>query len=80
MILMFPLIFLSTAFVPEALMPGWMQVVNRWNPITYLIEAIRPLMMWGYDWNAIGTALVCIAVTGVVLQSATLWSFRRLAR
>ncbi len=80
MVLMFPLVFLSTAFVPEALMPGWMQVVSRWNPITYLIEAIRPLMLSGYDWNAIGTALICIAITGVILQSVTLWGFYRLAR
>ena len=27
-LLMFPLIFISTAFVPRELMPGWMQVVN----------------------------------------------------
>ena len=80
MVLMFPLVFLSTAFVPEALMPGWMQVVSRWNPITYLIEAIRPLMLSGYDWSAIGTALICIAITGVILQSVTLWGFYRLAR
>ena len=42
---------MSTAFVPGALMPEWMQVVNSWNPITYLIEAIRALMVTGYDWE-----------------------------
>jgi len=40
-----PVVFISTAFVPETLMPGWMQVVAKWNPITYLIEAIRALMV-----------------------------------
>ena len=59
-------------------MPCWLQTVNSWNPITFLIEAIRPLMVSGYDWAAIGKALVAIAVLGLVLQSATLWSFRRL--
>ena len=77
---MFPVVFMSTAFVPEALMPGWMQVVNRWNPISYLIEAIRALMVTGDDWGAIGAALLSMAITGAVLQGITLWAFYRLAR
>lgn len=79
-LLLFPLVFMSTAFVPEPLMPEWMQVVNNWNPITYLIEAVRALMVSGYDWGAIGTALLSIGVLGVILQLATLWAFHRLAR
>jgi ABC-2 type transport system permease protein len=79
-LVMFPIVFMSTAFVPEALMPGWMQVVNKWNPITYLIEAMRALMVTGYDWGAIGAALLSMAVLGVLLQGVTLWAFHRLAR
>jgi ABC-2 type transport system permease protein len=79
-LLLFPLMFASTAFVPEELMPDWMQVVNAWNPITYVIEAIRSLMVTGYDWNAIGAALVSILIVGVILQLATLWAFNRVAR
>jgi ABC-2 type transport system permease protein len=79
-LLLFPLMFASTAFVPEALMPGWLRVVNDWNPISYLIEAIRALMVTGYDWQAIGTALLSIGIIGVILQAATLWAFHRLAR
>jgi ABC-2 type transport system permease protein len=79
-LLLFPVYFMSTAFVPEALMPGWMQVVNDWNPISFLIEAIRALMVTGYDWGAIGSALLSMAILGVVLQTGTLWAFHRLAR
>lgn len=78
-LLFFPLVFMSTAFVPAALMPGWMQVVNQWNPMTHLIEAIRALMVTGYDWGAIGTALLSLAVLGLALQTITLWAFDRLA-
>jgi ABC-2 type transport system permease protein len=78
-LLLFPVVFMSTAFVPEAMMPGWMQVVNDWNPITFMIEAIRPLMTTGYDWDAIGRALLSLAVVGVITQAATIWAFRRLA-
>jgi ABC-2 type transport system permease protein len=79
-LLMFPVVFMSTAFVPAELMPQWMRVVNEWNPITYLIEAIRSIMVTGYDWALIGQAVLSLAVVGAVLQAATLWAFGRLTR
>lgn len=78
-LLFFPFAFMSTAFVPEALMPEWIRFINDWNPITYLIEAIRPLMVSGFDWGAIGAALLAMGIMGVILQAATLWAFHRLA-
>jgi len=78
-LLMFPVVFISTAFVPVELMPGWMQSFNAWNPVSYQIEAIRALMTVGYDWSAIGSALLADAIVGVVLLAGTLWAFRRLA-
>jgi ABC-2 type transport system permease protein len=78
-LLMFPVVFISTAFVPAELMPGWMQTVNHWNPVTFQIEAIRALMVTGYDWSAIGKAVLSLAIVGAVLQTATMLSFRRLA-
>jgi ABC-2 type transport system permease protein len=77
-LILFPLVFMSTAFVPETMMPGWMQVVNDWNPMTFMIEAIRPLMSSGWDWGAIGRALLAMALIGAVLQAGTIWAFRRL--
>ena len=53
-LLLFPVIFISTAFVPVELMPDWMQTVNQFNPISDLIEAIRAIMTTGYDWALIG--------------------------
>jgi ABC-2 type transport system permease protein len=79
-LILFPVVFASTAFVPEELMPEWMQVVNQFNPVTYVIEAVRALMVTGYDWNAIGTALLSILILGVILQIGTIWAFNRVAR
>jgi ABC-2 type transport system permease protein len=79
-LLLFPLVFASTAFVPEELMPEWMQFVNTFNPISYVIEAIRALMITGYDWDAIGQALLSIAIMGAILQAGTLWAFNRVSR
>jgi hypothetical protein len=36
-------------------------------------------MVEGYDWRAIGSAVLSLAIIGVILQAATLWAFRRLA-
>jgi ABC-2 type transport system permease protein len=77
-ILFFPIAFMSTAFVPAALMPDWLQVINRWNPLSYVIEAMRGLMVGTWDWALIGQAFAGIAILAVVLQGATLWAFRRL--
>ena len=79
-LLLFPVIFASTAFVPEELMPDWLRIVNDWNPISYLIESIRSIMTVGYDWQLIGTTLLLLLVLGVILQAGTLWAFARLSR
>jgi len=79
-LLMFPVVFMSTAFVPAELMPDWMRVVNDWNPISFMIEAIRGIMTTGYDWELIARTVIALGVIGVILQAATLWAFSRLAR
>ena len=79
-LLLFPVVFMSTAFVPAELMPDWMRVVNDWNPISFMIEAIRGIMTTGYDWELIARTVIALSVIGVILQAATLWAFSRLAR
>lgn len=76
--LFLPIAFMSTAFVPEAMMPEWLQTANAFNPISHVIEAIRTLVVVGFVWEPIWTAFVWIVVLGVVLHSITLWAFNRL--
>jgi ABC transporter DrrB family efflux protein len=40
---LFPLTFLSNAFVPINSLPGWLQVVAAWNPISALVLSCREL-------------------------------------
>jgi ABC-2 type transport system permease protein len=77
-LLLFPVAFMSTAFVPAELMPDWLQTFNGLNPISYTIEAMRALMNIGFDWPLIGRAVLAIGVLGLILQGGTLWAFRRL--
>src|SRR5574337_187887 len=56
-VLTMPLFFASSAIYPLELMPSWLQLVARVNPLTYLVDALRALMLpvpeaigaWGYD-------------------------------
>lgn len=44
-----PMIFLSSALVPLSAMPGWMQMLALMNPMTWVIDAVRPLILTGWD-------------------------------
>ena len=77
--LFFPLGFTSTAFVPVAMMPGWLRVVNDWNPVSYVIEGMRSLMT-GWDPGAIGAALLATAILAALTHIPAALAFRRLAR
>lgn len=44
MLVLFPLTFLSNAFVPASTMPGWLQVFVAVNPISHLVTAVRDLV------------------------------------
>jgi len=40
-----PLFFSSSALYPASIMPGWLQVVSKINPLTYEVEALRGLLI-----------------------------------
>lgn len=46
-LLTMPLFFASSAIYPLAMMPGWLKVVARANPLTYLVDALRGMMIVG---------------------------------
>lgn len=44
-LLQFPLLFLSSAFLPLETLPGWIQTFATVNPVTYGVDAARSLML-----------------------------------
>ncbi|MDD3651977.1 ABC transporter permease [Immundisolibacter sp.] len=46
-LLTMPFFFASNAIYPLALMPPWLAAVARFNPLTYLVDALRALMLVG---------------------------------
>jgi ABC-2 type transport system permease protein len=70
-----PLMFASSAYFPIGQMPGWLQAVANWNPISYTIDAVRRLMIFsdGYgalmtDFAFVGTFAAVITVVCIVLS------------
>jgi ABC-2 type transport system permease protein len=46
-LLTMPLFFASNAIYPLSLMPSWLRVISRGNPLTYQVDALRALMIVG---------------------------------
>jgi ABC-2 type transport system permease protein len=75
-VLTMPLFFASNAIYPLALMPSWLRAVSRFNPLTYLVDAVRFSMVpagasefgIGVDFLVLGAALV-----GLTLLAARLY-------
>jgi len=44
-IVLFPMTFVSNALVPTAHMPGWMQAIANWNPVSAVVAGTR--VLWG---------------------------------
>jgi ABC-2 type transport system permease protein len=52
--LFFVFLFLSSSNLPRQLLhTGWFHTVATWNPISYLIEGIRSLFIFGWDPTAL---------------------------
>jgi ABC-2 type transport system permease protein len=64
-VLTMPLFFASNAIYPIEIMPGWLRVAAKLNPLTYLVDALRSLLLKGaVSPHGVGFDL---AVLGIVL-------------
>ena len=68
-----PLFFASNALYPIDIMPAWLQVISRVNPLTYLVNALRGLLVGAPAnlWADFGV-LVGAAAAGIVGAAALL--------
>jgi ABC-2 type transport system permease protein len=77
---MLPLTFLSSAFLPATLMPGWMQGIAKCNPLNWAVIAGRDALTAHPDWSAVGLrlgGLLALAVVCVALSVATFRSYQK---
>ncbi len=63
-----PLFFASNAIYPVAIMPGWLQVIARINPLTYVVDGVRAMMLaGGTSESGIGTDIMVLLIITAVL-------------
>jgi ABC-2 type transport system permease protein len=66
-LIFFPLLFLTPNFVPRDLLTEPMEVAATINPVTYLMEAMRSLILVDLNWADIWPGFAVIAGLGVVM-------------
>jgi ABC-2 type transport system permease protein len=74
-----PLIFLSSALVPLEAMPAWMRVLAFFNPMTWAIDAVRPLILsgWSEALPRVGMVILIMVIFDLLCLYASTRAFRR---
>ena len=66
--LFFVAVFMSTAYVPDVLLPNWLQSAVIYNPSEYLIRAVRGIFLEGFTDSTMDS--VTIAASCVIVLTA----------
>ncbi|MGY2877087.1 ABC-2 type transport system permease protein [Marmoricola sp. URHA0025 HA25] len=77
MMIMFPLSFMSNAFVKEDTMPGWLQAFVKVNPVSHVVTAVRDLMNEGQVTANVGWALFGCVVVVAIFAPLSVRSYKR---
>jgi ABC-2 type transport system permease protein len=66
-----PLFFASNALYPVSVMPSWLRVLNKVNPLSYEVDALRGLLIGTHDHLGLDfLVLVAAVVVGVITASS----------
>jgi ABC transporter DrrB family efflux protein len=74
--ILFPLTFVSSAFVPPETMPSWLQPIAEHNPFTYMVNAARALFVGTPAGNDIWLAIAWSIGITVVFAALAIWRYR----
>ncbi|MDX2139758.1 MAG: ABC transporter permease [Chloroflexota bacterium] len=78
--LFFPLSFLAPTFTPVNLLSGWIRTASEFNPITYILEAMRALFNTGWDTEVMVRGLTASLVIAVITFIFAFFSLRARTR
>jgi ABC-type multidrug transport system permease subunit len=67
----FPLVFLAPTFMPREQLEGWLQVAAAFNPTTYVLEAMRGVLITGWDVTQL---VLGFGVIGLLCVGASAWA------
>jgi ABC-2 type transport system permease protein len=70
-------ILMSGLYTPIESMPGWAQKVAWANPATYMVDAMRMILLKGARWTDMTTHLTTVGVIGIFLNSLAVYTYRK---
>jgi len=73
----FPLLFLTPNFVPRDLLTRPMEIAATLNPVTYVMEALRSLLLEDLAWGTIAPGFAVVAALGAVMLALNVRVIRR---
>ena len=78
-IFFFTMIFvlMGGLFTPIDSMPGWAQWIARFNPVSYLIEVMRMVILKGSGFGQLGHQFATIGAFALVLNTAAILNYRK---
>jgi ABC transporter DrrB family efflux protein len=77
LIWLFPLTFLSSAFVPISSMPGWLQAFANNQPVTYVVDTMRALALGGPIQASLLKSLAWIVGIFIVFAPLAVRAYKR---
>jgi ABC transporter DrrB family efflux protein len=77
LIWLFPLTFLSSAFVPIDTMPGWLQAFANNQPVTYVVDTMRALALGGPVAANLWKSIAWLAAIFIVFAPLAVRAYRR---
>jgi ABC-2 type transport system permease protein len=75
-LIFFPLIFLSPAFAPKEFFADWLQFLATINPVTYIVQGQRDLILKGWDAKSLGLCIASITGLGMFTMTLVLLALR----
>ena len=76
-VVFFPFIFFTSAFMPREFLSGWFKVAVMINPVDYVLQSMRVLVIEGWAWGAFLPGLWILLAMTVGLMAAATWLYRR---
>jgi ABC-2 type transport system permease protein len=80
LVLTLPALFLTPAFLPRPLLPGWLRAVTNANPASYVVETGQRLVSLGNDWGQDLRAIAALSAAALLLVPAAVAAFRATTR
>jgi ABC-2 type transport system permease protein len=66
-LIFFPLLFLTPNFVPRNLLARPMEIAATFNPVTYVMEAARSLILTGFEWDVLGRGFLVVGAAAAIM-------------